>query len=311
MTVKPYLLSIIFCSVFSAAVSAGPGESGYAFLKIGIGGQAAGMGEAVSAHVSDATAAYWNPAAMVMRPGRNISFTYNRWIEGVNHNAIAAKWTAGDHAFGLYYVYTGVDGIEQRDIPSDDPTAVFSSHDLVLGVSYARPVSRRTAVGVTSKYIYERIQSSAQAIAVDIGIWHNVRFVYDNPELDGRWRMGLSVRNLGYSGKMVNERITLPASVRFGTCYDFIRNRESKNTLTLGMEAIKPFDDGFKLAAGAEYVYRDFAALRAGYQLGYDSRSFTAGLGLKMWNRLSVDYGFMPMSNGLGTTHRVTTAFQF
>lgn len=311
MTVKPYFLFILFCAIFSATVFAGPGESGYAFLKIGIGGQAAGMGEAVSAHVNDATAAYWNPAAMAMRPGRNVSFTYNRWIEGVNHNAIAAKWTAGSHAFGLYYVYTGVDGIEQRDIPSDDPTAVFSSHDLALGASYARMVSDRIAAGMTAKYVYERIQSSAQAFAVDIGIWYNVRFVYDNPDLDGRWRMGMSVRNLGYSGKMVNERIALPASVRFGTCYDIIRNRETKNTLTLGAEVIKPFDDGFKLAVGSEYVYHDFASLRLGYQLGYDSRSFTAGLGLKVWDRFTVDYGLMPMSNGLGTTHRVTTAFQF
>ncbi len=298
-------------SIITAAAKAGPGESGFAFLKIGIGGQAAGMGEAVAAHVSDATAAYWNPAAMTLSSGQNISFTYNRWIEGVSHNAIAGKWTAGDHVFGLYYIYTGVDGIEQRDIPSEDPTATFSSHDLVLGLSYARPVTERFAAGITAKYIYERIQSSAQAVAFDIGVWHNVRFVYDNPDLDGRWRIGMTLNNLGYSGKMVNERVTLPTALRLGSCYDLIRDRHTKNTLTVGADIIKPLDDNFRLAAGAEYLYHDFAALRLGYQFGYDSRSFTAGLGLKVLKRFTVDYGFMPMTNGLGTTHRFTTAFHF
>lgn len=307
---KRFSLALVF--LVTASLWAGPGESGFSFLKIGVGGQAAGMGEATVAHITDATAAFWNPALMTFQSGRSAVFTYNRWIEGLKHHAFAFRWPAGDQVFAVYALYTGVDGIERRDIPSDEPIGFFSSHDLALGASYARPLGERFAAGITVKYIYERIYvSSAQALAVDIGFTHKLRFLSDYFGSDDRWRIGAAITNIGFSGKMNRQRITLPAAFRMGTAVDVVRDRSANHTFTFAADVIRPWNDGFKLAMGSEFVYHGFAAIRLGYQFGYDSRSFTAGLGLKIWNRLAVDYGIMPMSNGLGVTHRVTTAVNF
>ncbi len=285
------------------------GKNGFAFLKIGIGGKQAGMGEATAATVTDATAGYWNPAGLAWNDMNNVSFTYNRWIEEVTHNAFCGKIKWGSHYFGLHYVYTGVDNIEQRQIPSEEPTAYFSSHDLLLGVSWARKLGDRWSAGLTTKYLYERIQNSVQAVALDIGVWYKVRFVYDNPDLDDRWRIGMVIANAGLSGKMVHETVRLPLTLRAGTSYDIIRNETGAGTLAL--DVIKIRNENIRAVIGMEYTYRDLISFRAGYQAGYASRSLTAGLGARVMKTMRFDYGFMPMSNGLGSTHRFTASFDF
>jgi len=76
--------------------------------------------------------------------------------------------------------------------------------------------------------------------------------------------------------------------------------------------------DGVKLLRGDAYVhtgtevgYHQTFFVRAGYQVGYDARSWTTGLGARLKDKLTIDYAFVPLSNALGSTHRVTIGVEF
>lgn len=303
-------LVIIFFLQWIRPVFAGGGETGFAFLKIGIGGRAAGMGETATAVTTDATAAFWNPAGLVQSQNHNIIFTYNRWIDGIQHNYGAAKFVYGSHAFALHYISTGVEDIEQRDIPSESPTAYFSSHDLAFGLSYARKINGQLSLGITSKYIYERIQNSVSALAFDLGAWYQIKGVLGSPDMDDRWRAGVMISNVGISGKFVDEKVKLPATLRLGSVYDILKNHPSKNTWSAAVDIEKHFAENVQTHMGTEFGYQDLCFVRAGYQLGYEARGISAGIGMKM-HRISIDYGYMPFSNSLGATHRIGAALEF
>jgi hypothetical protein len=305
----------IFLILFSfslplGSLFAGSGETGFAFLKIGIGGRAAGMGEAGTATASDATAVFWNPAGLVLSQNHGVIFTYNRWIEGIQHNFAAAKFTKGSHALAIHYISTGVDDIEQRDIPSEKPTAYFSSHDLALGLSYALKLNSQWAVGATGKYVYERIQNSVSAVTFDLGAWYSMDYIKDRPDLTDRWRVGMVLSNVGFSGKFIDKKVDLPSAIRIGSMYDIIRNHSSGSSWSVAVDVVKPFADHTRLHSGTEYGYKEMMFVRAGYQFGYDARGITVGIGMK-FRKISLDYGYMPFSNSLGATHRISAAFEF
>ncbi|NUM82435.1 PorV/PorQ family protein [bacterium] len=284
-------------------VFAGTGEAGFAFLKIGIGGRAAGMGEATVASVTDATATYWNPAMLTVTPLNSIVFTHNRWIEDVTHNFFAAKFASGRHAFGVHYISTGVDGIEQREIPSEEPTALFSSHDLAIGFSYAYQISERSSAGLTTKYIYERIQNSVHAWAVDAGFTHWVSLGERN------LRLALVIANIGASGDLSSQSVILPATMRLGSQYEILVN--SKYQWNVAMDIVKPIKESWRLNAGTEFGFNSITFLRAGYQFGYKTRGVSAGLGLKAFDKIRIDYGFTSFSHALGSAHRISASFEF
>lgn len=307
---KQLLLTILLLFHFSGFLHAGGGETGFAFLKIGIGGKAAGIGEAASTMATDATAAYWNPAGLIQSENHNLMISYNRWVDGIQHNFGAAKWVYGQNAFALQFISTGVDDIEQRDIPSESPTALFSSHDLALGISYARKINDQLSLGVTSKYIYERIQNSVSAVAFDLGAWYNIKSFNDYSVQPSRWRVGFTLSNIGFSGKFIDQKVKLPSSMRLGSSYDLIMNDPLKNTWQIAVDIEKPFAENTRVHWGTEFGYRERFFGRAGYQFGYEARGISAGIGIKI-KQIRMDYGYMPFSNSLGTTHRIGAAFDF
>ncbi|MBX7151619.1 PorV/PorQ family protein [bacterium] len=300
---KRLLIFFAVNGLLALSVLAGTGETGFAFLKIGIGGRAAGMGEATSAAASDATATYWNPAMLTVNSFNSIVFTHNRWIEDVTHNFFAAKFVNDRHAFGIHYISTGVDDIEQREIPSEEPTALFSSHDLAIGFSYAYKINERSSIGLTTKYIYERIQNSVHAWAVDAGFTHLM-------SLDGRnLRLAFVITNIGASGKLRSQSITLPTSMRFGGQYEILTH--SKYQWNIATDIVKPLKERLRVNTGTEFGFNDLTFLRVGYQLGYKTRGVSAGLGLKALDKIRIDYGFTSFSHALGSAHRISASFEF
>ncbi len=296
---------LLFC--FSATTWSGEGgQTGFAFLRIGSGARAAGMGEVGVASAHDPSAVVWNPALLTLIPRDAVTMNYNRWIEDVRHHLLAFKGGGERSAWAVHLIYTGVDGIQKREIPSESPTAVIGSHDLAIGVSYARQLNPAWTVGVTTRYLYERIESSVHGIGWDIGTTYDVLSGKD----PGRIRAGLSMSNFGFSGKFVSEDVRLPSAARVGFLWR-ITPQDAFTEVRAAADAVHWFRQETFLHTGAELTYRQMMSLRAGYQFGYEAKSFSTGFGVRMRDRYSLDYAFAPLGQSLGSTHRITVGVEF
>lgn len=114
MTRKIIVIAIMV--MFSTAVYAGgKGTTGAAFLKIGVGGRPAAMGETYCAISDDATASYWNPAGLASVKDIELSAMYTWWLQGISHQFLCyARPVSKQGTFGVSLIGLQVTGIEER-----------------------------------------------------------------------------------------------------------------------------------------------------------------------------------------------------
>ena len=61
---------------------------------------------------------------------------------------------------------------------------------------------------------------------------------------------------------------------------------------------------------GGEWMFNNVVAARAGYQIGSNTRGFSAGVGVA-YDIFNLDYGFVPLSSNLGSGHTISLALNF
>jgi hypothetical protein len=282
------------------ALAAEPGETGLAFLKIGVGARAAAMGEAYAAVAQDATAIYWNPAGIANAPGPEFHASHNEWISDVRYEYIAAVQGKKGQAFGAHLGLLHMGELEGRDNDGNF-TESFRAYDLTAGLTWARRLSRSFELGVTGKVLYEKIfDYSATGWALDGGV---------------RYRTGLkgltmaaTASNLGPEMKFIDESFLLPINLRLGTAY---RTRSVLEGLILAADVKFPNDTGARGHVGAELQLHEIFALRGGAKLGYDEELGSVGFGIN-YRDFGFDYAYTPFSDTseLGDAHRVSVAWQ-
>jgi hypothetical protein len=294
------ITTLVILSLHSSpAVADAP--TGLAFLKIGVGGKAAAMGEAAVAVVDDPTAAYWNPAGLAAASQSAAVFTYHRWIQDVSGQYAAGTYRIGRSALTLHYLGTNVGDLERRTNPSANPIGTFDAHDLCAGLSYARNMGNDLLLGVTAKLLWESIDvETSEGWAVDAGIQHR--------ELIPGLSLGAALRNLGSMNELRNEKPSLPASLTVGAAYQL---RQIKQPMIIvATDGEFPFDGDPNGHFGMEIRPVKPLALRAGYITGIESRSLTAGFGID-WLNFHLNYGIAPFKEDLGEGHRVSLGMDF
>lgn len=303
---KPLLfLLLAFCFLLfsiclfpSEVQSQQAGQSGFASLKIGVGGRAAGLAETQVAAVNDPTAIYWNAAGLERSQGTVALFSHASWLQGISADFLAVTFPALRGAMGLALHVQNVPDIQHRTTASPEPIGLFDAHDLVLALAYGRALRDRLRVGLTLKYVYERIYiESVSGVAVDAGILLK--------DLPGGLRLGAVLQNLGRTSRFRREAITLPVLVRVGFAYSM---RACPCTIMSDIFVFRGGDSGATVAG--EYVFQEVLAVRTGYQFSRENRGIAGGLGLQ-WGRLHLDYGYMPFASGLGDTHRLSALLRW
>ncbi|MFQ6113178.1 MAG: PorV/PorQ family protein [bacterium] len=278
------------------------GSTGLAFLKLGIGGRASGLGEAYTAVADEATATYWNPAGLTFISGPQLAFTHTEWIQDISNDFLGFAFPAFRGAIGLSFYSNNVDGIERRVIPSAEPLGTVKAHDIAFGISYGHAFNSSLSGGFTVKYLYEKIfTESTSGFAFDFG----VNFL----PFDNNLRLALVAQNIGSMGKLREESIDLPRTIRVGVAY-LVEIEAMGGAILLAADGVRVSGTDFRGNFGAEFQLKQLLAFRFGYQTGFQQKSVSGGFGLNL-KRYHLDYGFTPFDSNLGDTHRFSIGLNF
>jgi hypothetical protein len=301
MAAKKIIITIFLILSFTQikAQNDGPGNTGFAVLKLGIGARAIALGEAFSSVTDDATAVIYNPARLSFIDKSNVIIMHNELLQDVNTNFIAARFPLSSKlVLGFGLLSTSITGIEIREIPGA-PIDNFDANNLSAGLSFGYKVNQNVYLGITGKYLYEKIYvNDASGFAFDFG----GNYVKNNVSL------ALVFSNLGSVNSLLDLETNLPAAFRLGGSYKFAKDKFS---FLLGLDGNKVFNGGnFHVNTGGEAGYKDFVFLRLGYQTGYENKGFTSGLGLK-YKAVYFDYAFVPYSSGYGNSNTFSLGLNF
>jgi len=295
------LISIILLTS-SVSIAQSAGSSGLSFLKFGFGARNIAMGDAGSVASNDLSALFYNPARLNSVEMNEVMFMHNEWMQDVRSEVGGIKWNMFSLPWAVGFNVTSVSDIEVREIPGE-PVSTFNANYFFMSLSSGFTVINDLDFGASIKYLYEGLlNDQANGIGFDFGL------NYKTPVT------GLTastvIKNIGSMNALRNEETKLPADFRLGSSYQF-SVESAKLDIIAAAEFQKYLDaDDIRFNLGGDIIYDQLLALRAGYQTGYESRGFTAGLGI-MWGSLRFDYAFMPFSLGLGNAHLFSLQFKF
>jgi hypothetical protein len=314
------MLSGLLGADFAFAQFAPVGTSGAQFLEIGLGARPVGMGEAFTAVTDDALSVYWNPSGLVKIKGIDISLSYMNWPADISYQSGVFGINLGDiGAFGVSVaeLTTGSEPV-RTELQPEGTSENWSFSDLVAGISFAKYVTDKLAVGINLKYVLESYWDySAGAWAIDFGTQYDIGL----KDLT----LAMCIENFGPetqfggtytdydAGNKEKEfmKYSLPMRFRVGLATTAIRTETY--SLTVAVDAIHPNDNMEHYNVGMELWLSDMLAIRAGYKFNYDEEGLTAGMGFALpmvAKGAEFDYAFDNMGR-LGMVHRVSFGLEF
>lgn len=304
------------------------GTTAAPFLEIGAGARGVAMGEANVASTNDVTALYWNPAGIAHLTGGQATFQYNEWIAGTNLSYAALAFPIPRIATVGLQVYLFDSGtMDVTDIIFPDGTGeVFKVQDMMIGLTVARKLTSRFAIGGSAKYIRSSIwRMSASTIGLDLGMQYdtplkNLKLGFNISNFGGEMRLdgdNTLVRvdidpnsdgnNDGLLANILVRSWDLPLHFRIGTAYSL---ESGPYSLSLNADALYPNNNDPYLNAGAEFGFNDLLFLRGGMVktfLDEAEGTLRFGFGVKLANRIAADYawsdrGLLGSTNVIGLT---------
>lgn len=258
-------------------------------------------------------------------------------------------------AWGAEFRYFNLGTIDLTD-DQGNPNGSINPNEFVITGSYALKLSETFSMGVGLKYLRSNLAFNGTAgntlqpvnsFAVDISGYYQ-SFEENYGSFNGRYRIGFNIANLGPKVSYnPGEEDFIPTNLKFGGGFDFIL--DDYNIISTNVEFTKllvptPQPDGsdeeqgwiegifssfgdapggfseelqeFTYALGAEYLYNNAFAVRAGYfheNVNKGNRQyFTMGAGFKT-NALNIDLSYLinasDVNNPLENTLRFSLSF--
>lgn len=339
MKIKTILiLTLIFTMpVFAQKEFSKVATSTAQFLKLGAGARGTALGDAYTALTKDVTAMYWNPAGIRKIDRLSVGASQTDLFAGIKLNFIGGVYPIDENSsVGLSVLYLSSGDMDVTTVSDPEGTGeTFDSFHSALGITYAKRLTQRFDLGITVKYISERLhREEATTLAFDIGSQFDTgiygikigmtlanfggKMKFDGPDLN------IPVENEGTGtdydsgARLKTEEWPIPLVFRMGVTVDvlggdseFYKNEE--NRLTVCLEGNDPIDHYTHYNFGLEYEWNNIIALRAGYKSEYDEADYTAGLGLD-FSRIGInarlDYAFNNYGL-LGYVHNYSFEFFF
>ena len=295
MIVRKTVPAILFCisSLLSQTV-----KTGLPFLKSGNDARSAAMGEAFTSLTNDHYSYSFNPATIRIAGQRQFAISHRQGFSETTTDYMGVTLPGENVTLAFSAFTASVNDIEVRSRPGD-PEGTFNARNGAINAGAALSLSDNITIGVTGKLLYEKIYiDEASGYGLDAGMLYKA---LDNVNI------GASVLNIGSMSVLRSERSVLPTTVRIGASYN-TQFSETISFLAAG-DAVKTIDDnGTHIQLGVESAFDRMFMLRAGYQTGYETKSFSAGIGV-MYGIIRFDYAFVPMTGAFSPNHCFSLMF--
>ena len=275
-------------TLYSTSVTAGneqrSGQAGATELLINPWARSSGWGGINTASVSGLEATFMNVAGMAHTENTELIFSSTSWFSDIKINAFGFSKSLDDQAaIGLSVMSMNFGDVEitTEDLP-EGTGSTFSPSYMNIGLSYAKKFTDNISCGATVRMISQSIPDlNASGVALDAG----VQYVSGDQR---QIKFGISLKNVGpkmqYAGDgndltntnssangqdfpmsydMRVDAFELPSLLNIGGSYDFNYGTDHRLTVAGNFTSNSFSKDQF--GAGAEYAYKSYFMLRAGY----------------------------------------------
>jgi hypothetical protein len=302
-------------------------QTGLKFLNVSSDPRAVAMGDAMTAVEGVSPAQFGNPAGMArITSAVNVWVGNTKWIADINHYQGSVAYSPSNGMYGVFgFSLQSVDYGDIQETIFDQSTpngyqdiGIFKPSGLMLGLSYARALSDRFAIGGNVKYVTQNlgdavvdvdtsgnrltISNKLNVVAFDFGVLYRTGFK--------SLEFGMTVRNFSKEVKYQQEQFQLPLIFKIGISMNVLDLAEidpKSQSFLVAVEATHPRDFKEQVNIGAEYMFAQILALRAGYMFANDLYGFSAGGGVRYsleGVEIGVDYSYTPFKE-FSAVHRI------
>lgn len=285
------------------------GTSVFTFLKIGVSARAVGMGEAVVALSQDASALFYNPAAIGQFKQSEMLATHIQWPADIDYDFIGYTQRLSKRHFlgvsaGILYTEPMLETTEYRPAGTGN---YFIYQNRFLGLTYSAKMTDRFSFGITAKHVVENLAGNIMRVwLMDLGTFYwtgfkSLRFSaslsHFGPQAgpDGNYMKKSLDKFTGQEIITASdfEIFSPPTVFRVGSAIDLIQR--PGQLLTVALQLNHPVDDAENIVMGSEYIFMNTIAVRGGYKFNHDEENYSYGLGLILPAgpvKLKVDYAY-------------------
>lgn len=299
-----FLFVCAFCFVSPVHAGGSGGQPGQ-FMAFGAGARSLAMGKAFLAVSDDASATYWNPAAMTQLDRKEIIALHAELFEDTTYDFLSyVHPTKTGGVFGGNYTRLFSGGFEKVQVTIDPTSAeivdlkrlgTFDNVQQALTLAYGKQVLDTLSIGTATKFISNVLDTSAHTFfGTDVSLF----LKYPIPH----YRFAFQIMNL-ITQTMGDTDDKLPLTFRIGNSYTALRNK-----LILALDFDKNIRANLGWHLGTEYWLLNFAALRVGFEGENGLRETSFGFGLK-YRDYSVDYAMA--LHELGMSNRISASWRF
>ncbi len=311
-------------------------QTGFQFLTVGTDARAAALGEAFTTVEGSSNSLFYNPAGMAsLNSFADISLNRMEWIGDINYLSGTVGFNIEDGKYGIVglsfshidygeFQFTRVSAVDKGYEDIDGFATPFS---FSVGLGYAIQLSDKFSVGGQVKYVKQSLGDSYLPTAAYDTLGNQIGFTLGekkNYEIGvlafdfgtlyktgyKSLTFGMSVRNFAEEVTYEKEGFQLPLVFKIGISMDlvdFYEELRDYHKFMIRLDAAHPRSHPEFISVGAEYIFMDMIALRAGYVTGQDLYDFTAGFGIKQFG-FELNYAYTPYLE-FSDVHRMSLGF--
>jgi hypothetical protein len=230
------------------------GESAVPFLLIAPNSRASGMGESGTGVVEDASAIFWNPAALAFLKGNEVSLTHANWLPQFGLSDLFYDFLTyrqdvdaigGTIGASVTYLSLGEFSVTN----SSGPTVIdkFKSFEYAVTIGYATRAFDDLGVGINARFIHsalspigtesEQGEGIASTVSFDLALMYRPQHL-EVPligDIGKHLSVGMNLSNLGPKVTYIDaaQADPLPTNLRIGLGYRILEDEYNQLTANL------------------------------------------------------------------------------